>query len=273
MKTPTSLAANASVVIGVLTFALGASAAADIDLPDDPDTQVVNLDNEIVVPTDPDAVVFDIDEGALVVLADGRVFRSMAIDDPATVGRFAGSRGPAAAPPPREPSGYEVATLTDDGLQHLLLLADEADLFENDPDYGDGPTDQGYFGIVINALDDHFEHHVYAPSFPTGDPTSQERRDRLFGFVDTLWNIDDEFGNEVSEFENFVPTRWLVTFGGTFVAGPDSWPIAEPPVEGCTKLPSDATADTVSGVYRYDDGVEALTVVVAPIIVDSMCDA
>lgn len=46
-----------------------------------------------------------------------------------------------------------------------------------------------------------------------------------------LWNINDEFGNEVSEFENFVPTRWLVTFGGTFVAGPDSWPIAEPPVE------------------------------------------
>jgi len=29
----------------------------------------------------------------------------------------------------------------------------------------------------------------------------------------------------------------------------------------------------VSGVYRYDDGVEALTVVVAPVIVDSMCDA
>ena len=72
-------------MIGVLTFALGASAAADI---------------EIGVPTDPDAVVFDIDEGALVVLADGRVFRSLAIDDPATVGRFAESRsgGPSPAP-------------------------------------------------------------------------------------------------------------------------------------------------------------------------------
>lgn len=227
----------------------------------------------IAVPADPDATVFDVDDGAIVVLADGRVFRSQAIDGELAAGAGFSRLGmPAEAPPPRSPSGYEVATLTEEGLQRLLLLASDAGLFVNEPDYGDGPTDQGYFDVVINAADEIFEHHVYAPGFPTGDPTTQARRDALFGFVDSLWTIEEAFGNDITEFENFVPARWLVTFGGYYVPGPDPWPLSEPPVEGCTKLPSDDDTDTMSGVYHYDGDVEATVVVVAPVIVDAQCD-
>lgn len=301
MKTTTRLVATASVALG--QFAEFTSILADLDdgvakdisdfEPWVPDGWVVSVatwlstaDRDwppadvpadwppacVVLPSDPDAVVLDIEDGSIVVLADGRVFRSLAIDDDlALVPWFGGRSMPEAAPPPRSPSGYEVATLTADGWQRLVSLANDAGLFVDDPDYGDGPTDQGYFDIVVNASDGTFEHHVYAPSFPTGDPATQERRDHLFGFVDTLRRIDEEFGDGISAFENFVPECWIVTVGNSYVAGPDTWPDADPPVAGCSVLASDDGIDSVSGVYRYDDGTGLLTVVVEPVIVGSMC--
>jgi hypothetical protein len=210
-----------------------------------------------VLPEDPDAQIIDLDDGAVVVYADGRVFRRVT---GAAFGEWSGwaaaERLPRMAPPPA-PSSYEVAELTDAGLEWLLERADELGMLVDNPDYGDPMvTDSPTSSLVITTGDETFEHSVYAPGFEVEGRTEQERRNHFSEFTAIILGLDDEVGDELSEFEPWIPEAWVVSDRSWFFEEPTrDWPLDEPPAPGdCVVLPTDADLDTATGAYIGPDG-------------------
>jgi hypothetical protein len=208
--------------------------------PDEPTTTVEPGDRPSP-PSDPDAALLTIDGGVPAITADGRVF--MRVDGP---------QGFAAALPLGEPTGaLTVAQLTADGLAAVLAEADDLGLLDTPPDYGEpGITDQGYLRVTLATADGTFEHSVYAPGEETGDADADAARARLDEFVHFVDTLQMQLGDEISSPQPYVPEQWIIDTS-PYVEQDDvqAWPFAIDPVDGCVSLPSDADADTASGVY------------------------
>ena len=209
------------------------------------------------VPEDPDTQVINLDDGEVVVYADGRVFRRVV--EPAfggfTARGFASSH-PRMAPPPA-PSSYELAQLTDDGLEWLLERADELGMLVDDPDYGDPMiTDNPTSSLVVTTDDETFEHNVYAPGIDVDGRVEQERREHFREFSATLVDLEAEIDDDISDFAPWTPDAWMVSDRTWLFEEPTrEWPLDEPPVAGdCVVLPTDAGDDTATGAYIAPDG-------------------
>ena len=208
------------------------------------------------LPTDPDVEVVNLDDGTVVVYADGRVFRR--VTGPAFAG-FSGSgfagRVPTMAPPPA-PSSYEVAELTDDGLEWLIDRADQLGMLVDDPDYGDPMiTDNPSSSLVVTADGGTFEHSVYAPGYDVDGRVEQERREHFREFSDSLHGLESEIDDEISDFEPWIPEAWIVSERTWLFDEPTrGWPLGELPVPGdCVILPVDGDHDTATGAYIGPD--------------------
>jgi hypothetical protein len=228
-----------TVALGTVGLLASHDAASATALPEDPDAQVVNLD-----------------DGTVVVYADGRVFRR--VTGPAFAGFFgAGFVGrPTMAPPPA-PSSYEVAELTDDGLEWLIDRADELGMLVDHPDYGDPMiTDNPSSSLVVMTDGGTFEHSVYAPGYDVDGRVEQERREHFREFSDTLRGLESEVDDELSDFEPWIPEAWIVSEQTWLFDEPTrDWPLDEPPVPGdCVILPVDGDQDTATGAYIGPDG-------------------
>jgi hypothetical protein len=229
-----------SVVLSTVGLLASRDAASATAVPDDPDAQVMNLD-----------------DGTVVVYGDGRVFRRV------TGAAFAGlssagfaDRSPRMAPPPA-PSSYEVAELTDEGLEWLIDRADELGMLVDDPDYGDAMiTDNPTSTLVITIDDETFEHSVYAPGYDVDGRVEQERREHFREFSDTLYDVESEIYDAISDFEPWLPEAWIVSERSWLFDEPTrDWPLDELPVPGdCVILPVDDDQDTATGAYIGPDG-------------------
>ena len=90
-----------------------------------------------------------------------------------------------------------VRTLDDAGLQMVLDQAEEAQLLQTPPEYGQpGVTDVPSTAVSLATADDTYTHSAYALGFEDpGLPAAQTAaRTRLDGFVKWLEDIDDERG-------------------------------------------------------------------------------
>jgi hypothetical protein len=192
-------------------------------------------------PTDPDAALLTVDGGVPAITADGRVFM-----------RAEGPQGFAAARPLGQATGaLTVAQLTPEGLDRVLAAAGDAGLLHTPPDYGDpGITDQGYLEVALATAEGTFEHSVYAPDEETGDADADAARQRLDDFLTFVDTLQMQLGDEISDPEPYVPAQWVIDTS-PYVEQHDvrAWPFTIDPVDGCVALPSDAGADTASGLY------------------------
>lgn len=191
-------------------------------------------------PADPDAALLTIDAGVPAITADGRVFQR--VDEP---------QGFAALPLNPVTGALTVAQLTPDGLTAVLAEADELGLLQAPPDYGDpGITDQGYLTVTLTTADGTFEHSVYAPGEESGDRDADAARDRLDEFVDFVYSLQMQLGDDIGKPEPYVPEQWVIDTS-PYVEQDDvrAWPFAVDPVDGCVALPAEGGTDTASGVY------------------------
>lgn len=190
------------------------------------------------LPSDPDAAVVTIDEAGIpAVTADGRVFARAEAEG---------------ALPLNDPTGALVtAQLTPAGLAQLMAKADELELLQTPPDYGDpGITDSGYLTVVLTTAEGTFEHSVYAPGEETGDADADAARERLDDFVDFINSLQTQLGDELGPWTPYIPEQWVVD-PDAYVSseGADPWPFDVDPAPGCTTFPLGGDSDTVSGVY------------------------
>ena len=116
-------------------------------------------------------------------------------------------------PGPLLPAIYE-RTITDDGIQKVLQLADDASLLGAAPDYslpdGVGIADAPDTVVVINVNGKVYEHRANALGFdmPDGGP-STPARDNLNKFVTTVSDLAKVTGAaNVGDEQPFVPTQY-----------------------------------------------------------------
>jgi len=136
---------------------------------------------------------FFVNTPTLLVSGDGRVFTQGAV--------------PAIFPGPLLPT-LLVRTITEDGLQSLLGVVQDAGLLADIPDYagGDNVADAPNTVLTINANDSTFVHSAYALGI--ADPESPARQ-KLLDVTNALSNIEQAAGaGNLGVDAPFVPTAY-----------------------------------------------------------------
>lgn len=221
------------------------------------------------MPTTPGGDAYDYPRGAddLVFSArgyqvggDGTVYRPTELTGSGTDSTSGdssdGFRHPAVVPmPPRRAHRLDVAHIDDEGMQRLYAAADEAGLLDHHvrpPDDFNWYPDQERISVDI-VVDDRPLHHL-APSRAEGQDVSDDV-EQVASFVEGLTTIETYVGSEhVSDWEPFVPERWLLE-DGYYDYMVRQWPLdADPEMGTCVVLPSDKDVDTAAGLYTVESG-------------------
>jgi hypothetical protein len=196
-------------------------------------------------PSDPDAALLTFDDESIpAITADGRVFKRS--DGPQGF-------GPVAAALPVAPvvGPLVTAQLTPDGLAAVLAEADRLGLLQAPPDYGQpGITDQGYLTVTLTTSSGTYEHSLYAPGEETGDDDADDARARLDEFIDYVHSLQMHLGDELSDWQPYVPEQWVVDTSPYVESGSARrWAFDTEAVDGCATFPTSGGVDSVSGVY------------------------
>jgi len=218
----------------------------------------------------------------LVVSGDGRVYRPAA-----TTAIYP---GPLVQP-------FTVRTITEDGVQTLLALAEEHGLLAPPPDYAaelniaDAPDTV----VRLQAADGSYEHRAYALGIATADddPESEltEPRRRLARFVQALVALEDTVGAaELGEETIVEPQAYRMrataidesTLGGlevepTFVDWPVDTGIDLATASSCATVTAtqvgDTFADATQTTYFRQDGATYQLAVAIVLPGDTGCDS
>jgi len=165
------------------------------------------------------------------------------------------------APTPVAPTGWEVAQLTDAGLDDMIAIADEHGFLDPPPDYALFVTDSNPFWISVTLASAGYEHEIYDPEdLDVGDDEADAARRRARDFVEAMANLPDRLGADLGPFEPYLPAAWFVhAQPHADDGGVADWPFTDGPVEGCTSFPGDEpTAEGVDGAtgrYVHEDTV------------------
>lgn len=225
------------------------SPSADPSAPDE--TIPVGTDVDVALP--PDGQPFLTLTGELIVTSDGTVYR--AVEEPMGM-----------VPAPTGGTTWEVAELTSRGFGRLQGFLAEQGFFAPPPDYsGVMVTDVGPNRLIVATADETFEHEAFVDYVDPG--TGGEAYARFRTVLDGLRDLPSIVGDEIAEFEPYVPETWTVVdnlgVSASYIDGEvEPWPFAEPAVEGCTSFPDDdVTAGGVDGATgRYGVGDRVLDV-------------
>jgi len=210
------------------------------------------------VPSDRDRAeqLVNLDSSTVVVYADGRVYRRVELGTWASSSGFRGRPVMAPLPPP---GAFEWATLSGDAVDDLVERIDDLGLLEPDVDFGDPLiTDSPTSTLDLHVGDVEVSHVVYAPGFSDGLTAEQAgHRADYEELRSMLFDLEGTFGDELGDFEPFVPQQWVIGPGFSVVVDTAKpWPLdAEPELGACVVLPSADHADTATGGYRAGEQV------------------
>lgn len=197
--------------------------------------------------------------GWLYVTNAGDVYRMVDQDDLA--GGLATPSGSYWMAPPPPPPTWEIAQLTDAGLEAVVSTLDEHGMFDPAPDYGDlFVTDIPGFSMIVHRADTASVHELLLPheQIP-GDAAANAARANLVEVIDYFTDLEIELGDDLSDFEPYVPARWQISQSYEGGPGQERWRFQTSPDLGCSDFAGDTTTvdgvDAVTGRYKVDGTV------------------